>query len=240
MKYATAATAATALLPLASAAHVGARESTGLTYQISDLDAGCSPSYGTTYCYYSMTVHKSDNPDFGVGCEAGGESPDGALPASDKAWDCGPYTLTVSKAGDGGLEFLLNEPRKHMAGTFTVRKDELKPKATQNGDGKEGQVWSYREGKPFDVKVESGKEALPPISAAPSGSAAGEHLPTASSASAVSTASSGSASASTTAASSETSASSPSAGPSDKANGATRESAFAGVLFLVGLMALVY
>ncbi|KAK8080993.1 hypothetical protein PG997_008811 [Apiospora hydei] len=229
MKSATAAT----LLPFALAAHVGARESAGLTYSISDVEAGCAPMDDKTYCYYFLMVSKSDNPGFGVGCQSGGESPDGALPASDKFWDCGPYTLGVSKTpnNDGGLVFLLDETRNHTTGTFTVRKDDWKLTETETDDPEKGQKWSYRDGKAFDVEVEdansgapSGGAATATASAAPTGSGSG----------------SGSASASPTAAPSETSASSPSASPSDKPSGATRESAFAGVIFFAGLMALVF
>ncbi|KAK7955812.1 uncharacterized protein PG986_005034 [Apiospora aurea] len=165
MKSATAAT----LLPLAWAAHVGARESTGLSYSISKVEAGCAPMDDKTYCYYYLMVSKSDNPDFGVGCQSGGESPDGALPASDKPWDCGPYTLAVSKTpnnnDDGGLVFLLDETRNHTTGTFTVRKDDWK--LTETDDGEKSQTWSYRDGKAFDVEVEGASTTASASTTAP-------------------------------------------------------------------------
>ncbi|KAJ5611351.1 hypothetical protein N7510_008070 [Penicillium lagena] len=207
MKY----TIAAALLPVAWAANIDARQATDLKYEISDFGAACSPD-----SIYST----SNNPEFKQGCDPMATTVDGELPALSET-QCGTYTISVAKSDDGGLVLTVNSDMEALTGTFTIPSDDLKTIR----EGK-GTVQEYTGDSTFTIDIKNASSA--------SGSASGTTAsnPTASSASSVSpTAASEPSTTGTTTSSS--------ASPSET-NGATRESAFAGVLFAMGLMAFIF
>ncbi|KIN03337.1 hypothetical protein OIDMADRAFT_177610 [Oidiodendron maius Zn] len=224
MKYTTAA----ALLSLASAAN--------LSYEISDFSAACTP--GSTNCLYELTIATSNNPEFKESCEAIGASNNGELPAVG-ATQCGTYTISVAKSDNGGLVLTVNSVTESLTGTFTISSDDLT--TTTSGAST---VQSYTGDSAFTIDIQNASSTSASTSgttASVSGTTASASGTTASTltASSASSASSSASSVSPTAASTPSTTgttTSSSASPS-KTNGATRESAFAGVLFAIGLMA---
>ncbi|KAI8622857.1 hypothetical protein F5Y19DRAFT_44851 [Xylariaceae sp. FL1651] len=221
MKYTTAA----ALLPLASAANVSTRQATGLKYEISGFSAACQPE--STYCFYGMSIVTSNNPDFHVGCDAMGTSDNGKLPAVNET-QCGTYTISVAKSNDGGLVLTVNSDKEPLTGTFTISSDDL---TTTTSGG--STVQSYTGDSAFTIDVENASSA----SASASGTTAST-LPASSASSASSSTSS--ISPTTTSEPSATGTTTSSTPSATKTNGGTRESAFAGVPFAVGLMAFIF
>ncbi|KAI0405714.1 hypothetical protein F4802DRAFT_561648 [Xylaria palmicola] len=216
MKY----TAAAALLPLlASAANINARQATDLKYEISDFSAACTTE--NNYCFYGLSIVTSDNPDFKVSCDAPGTSDNGELPAVGET-QCGTYTVSVSKSDDGGLVLTVNSNRGRLTGTHSIPGNDLE--SSTSGDRA---VQSYKGDTSFviDVKNASSASGTSTITATPTASSSPSDSSSASSVS-------------STAASGPSTTTSDSAGPSET-SGATRERAFAGVMFSVGLLAFM-
>ncbi|KAH8205130.1 hypothetical protein TruAng_000695 [Truncatella angustata] len=211
MKYTTAAV----LLPVASAASIDARQATELKYEISDFSAACTA--GSIY-------FTSNNPEFKQGCDAMGTSDNGELPAVRKT-QCGTYTISVAKLDDGGLVLTINSGLERLTGTFTISSDDLT--TTTSG---ESTVQSYAGDSAFTIDIKNASSA----SASASGATAS--TPTASRASFVSPSAS-SASRTTASEPSTTSTTTLSSASPSETSDATRESACAGVLFAIGLMA---
>ncbi|KAH6652331.1 hypothetical protein BKA67DRAFT_661078 [Truncatella angustata] len=218
MKYTTAAV----LLPVASAASIDARQATELKYEISDFSAACTA--GSIYCFYEVSIVTSNNPEFKQGCDAMGTSDNGELPAVRKT-QCGTYTISVAKLDDGGLVLTINSGLERLTGTFTISSDDLT--TTTSG---ESTVQSYAGDSAFTIDIKNASSA----SASASGATAS--TPTASPASFVSPSAS-SASRTTASEPSATSTTTLSSASPSETSDATRESACAGVLFAIGLMA---
>ncbi|KAI0460528.1 hypothetical protein F5B21DRAFT_12415 [Xylaria acuta] len=225
MKY----TSAAAFLSLASVANIDARLATDLKYEISDFSAACKPE--SIYCLYEISIVTSNNPEFKVSCDAIGTSDNGELPAVGKT-HCGTYTISVAKSDDGGLILRVKSNIEPLAGTFTIPTDDLT--TTTSG---ESTVQSYTGDSAFTIDIEDASSA----SASASASALGTTASTAT-ASSASSASSSASSVSPTAASepSATGTTTSSSTSPSETNGASRESAFAGVPFAVGLMAFIF
>ncbi|KAI0446381.1 hypothetical protein F4803DRAFT_41722 [Xylaria telfairii] len=225
MKY----TAAAALLPLlASAANIDARQTTDLKYEISDFSAACKVD--SNYCFYEINIITSNNPDFSVSCAAMGTSDNGDLPAVSET-QCGTYTIAVAKSDEGGLILTVTSDRGRLTGTHTILNKDIE--ISTSGDHT---VQSYGGDTSFtiDVKHASSTPASTSDASTVTSIATASSSPSASS----------SASAVSSTATSEQSTTGPtttssSASPSDT-NGATRESAFAGAMFGVGLMAFMF
>ncbi|KAJ5811918.1 hypothetical protein N7474_008219 [Penicillium riverlandense] len=216
MKFTTVA----ALLPLAWAAKIDA---TDLKYEISDFSAACTPK--SIYCFYEISISTSNNPKFTQGCDVMGTSDNGELPAVSET-QCGTYTVSVAKSGDGGLVFTINSDMEPLTGTFPISSDDL---TTTESGGSTVQLYTGDSTFTIDAKIRS--------SASASASSPTASTLTGSSASASSSASSVSPTAASEPSTTGNTTSS-SASPSET-NGATRGSAFAGVPFAVGLMAFM-
>ncbi|KAI3325240.1 hypothetical protein HD806DRAFT_492392 [Xylariaceae sp. AK1471] len=221
MKY----TIVTALLPLASAANINTRQATDLKYEISGFSAACQPE--STYCFYELSIVTSNNPEFQVGCDAMGTSDNGKLPAISET-QCGTYTISVAKSDDGGLVLTVNSDMKPLTGSFTISSDDL---TTMTSGG--STVQSYTGDSAFTIDIKNGS------SASTSASGITASTPTASSASSASSSTS-SISPTATSEPSTTGTTTSSTASASETNGATRESAFAGVPFAVGLMAFIF
>ncbi|KAI1456639.1 hypothetical protein F4805DRAFT_475773 [Annulohypoxylon moriforme] len=216
MKYTTIA----ALLPLASAA--------SLQYEISDFSAACTSD--SNYCTYEISITSSDNPKFQQSCDAMATSDDGTLPAVSKT-QCGTDTIAVDKAINGGLTLRITSKGGSLEGAYSISSDDL---TTTTSGGKT--VQSYKGSSSFTIDVISATASVsattPTTSSAISDSTDSSSASSvSSSASSISTATSGSSSTTGSATSSSASAS--------PTNGATKERAFAGISFAVGLMAFI-
>ncbi|KAI0485635.1 hypothetical protein F4859DRAFT_471903 [Xylaria cf. heliscus] len=228
MKY----TVAAALLPLlASAANIGARQATGLQYLISGFTGTCTD---TTTCLYEISIITSNNPKFQISCDAPGDSTNGDLPAVSPI-KCGTYTIAVSKPADGGL--ILTVSGSSGTGTHAISSDDLHT-TTANGQS----LQSYVGDSSFTIDIGSTSSGSSSGSTSVSGTSTAASTPTASSSSSSSSAASSSASSASSAAStpSTTGTTTSSSSTPSPSNGATRESAFAGVAFAAGLMAFLF
>ncbi|TRX96477.1 hypothetical protein FHL15_002749 [Xylaria flabelliformis] len=224
MKY----TPAVALLPLlASAANIDARQTADLKYEISDFSAACKVD--SIYCFYEISIVTSDNPEFKVSCDATGTSDNGELPAISKT-QCGTYTISVAKLDDGGLVLTVGSNSGRLTGSYIISNKDLAISTSSDHT-----VQSYDGDTSFTIDVKSassastsasGTSTTTPIFTAPFSPSAS---PSASSVS------------STAASEPSTTGSTTSSSPSpSKTNGAARESAFAGAMFAVGVMAFMF
>ncbi|KAK8043043.1 hypothetical protein PG994_013526 [Apiospora phragmitis] len=195
-----------------------------------------------------MQVRASDNPGFSTGCETSCKSPTNELVG------CGPqrsgaYSLSTAMDGDDAVVVTLKS-RKAMA-EFTVRLDDM-TRVDGTVDTGAMTTWTYKDDANIVVPTRDLEVSRDdPAWIVPSGvewdlaSATASVIATAALAAGTTKSSSSVASvtASPTAAESEPSATeaetSASASPSDEPSSATRGSAFAGVIFAIGLMALV-
>ncbi|KAI0385409.1 hypothetical protein F5Y04DRAFT_245779 [Hypomontagnella monticulosa] len=218
MKYA----AVLALLPLASAANFAARQASDVKFEISDFAAACTAE--DTLCFYELSVVASDNPNFKVGCSVSGTSDTGELPAVEKT-KCGTFSVSVAKADNGGLVMTVTQDSKRQTGTYTIPSSDI---TTTASDAKK--IQSYSGKSSFTIDTNGG-------SSSGSTSSSSTSAPTTSSTSDSSSTSS-TAPTNTPEQSTTGTTTSGSAGPS-QTNGATRDSAFAGVPFAIGLMAFV-
>ncbi|KAI0509029.1 hypothetical protein F5B22DRAFT_376861 [Xylaria bambusicola] len=217
-------TSAVALLHLlASATDLDVRQTADLKYEISDFLVDCTLQSG--YCVYELDIVTSDNPEFKVGCEAFGTTEKGELPAVNET-QCGTYTVAVAKSDDGGLILTVKSDRKRRMGTYLIPSDDIT--TTMSG----GQ--SYTGNSSFTIDVKNASSG----SASVSGTSTTVSTPTVSS---VSSASSSLLSVVSTATSepSTTGTTTSSSDSPGETNGATQESAFASVMFAVGLMAFI-
>ncbi|KAI1359506.1 hypothetical protein F5Y08DRAFT_77268 [Xylaria arbuscula] len=218
---------AIALLPLlVFAAHLDAYEAADLKYEISNFSADCILANRT--CVYDISIITSDNPEFKVSCQALASTEKGELPAIDET-QCGTYTIAVAKSDDDGLILTVKSNGKRLMGTYTIPNSEI---TTTPSDGQ-----SYTGDSSFTIDVNN----------ASSGSTSVSGTSTPVSTSTVSSASSASSSVSSVSSVSSTATSRPSTtgtttsssvSPSDT-NGATQESAFAGLMFAAGLAAFI-
>ncbi|KAI1147969.1 hypothetical protein F4825DRAFT_118388 [Nemania diffusa] len=225
MKY----TVAAALLPLlASAANIDARQATDLKFEISNFTAACTPDI--IDCVYSITIIVSDNPDFSESCQAFGTNTDGTLPAVNEM-QCGTYTLSVAKLNDGGLNLTIGSESDRLTGSYTIPSDDLV--ISTSGDHKEQ---SYVGDTSFNIDAKHASSASSPASGTSTSTTASTPITSSSSASSP-TSSVSSTTASEPSTTGTTTSSSPSPG---ETNSATRESAFAGVMFAVGLIAFMF
>ncbi|KAK8080994.1 hypothetical protein PG997_008812 [Apiospora hydei] len=246
MKYAT--IAAAALLPLAWAAEdLDSRSSK--TYEISNLTAACYDAYETHYCVWDMMVSASTNPNFGEGVETMCESPSGALIGCDPG-ESGSYSLATGVHEHNNTLLVTLRSRSDMARMAMPLEDLVAvadPPETK--DGGKSAAWSFKGGKAFVVPAQE-LDVTPddPPFIAPTAvewdlaSASASGIATAANGAPTKKASSSivaSVSAAPTA-DAEPSATDAAASASATPNDATREGAFAGVLFSVGLMALVF
>ncbi|KAH8163857.1 hypothetical protein CIB48_g4385 [Xylaria polymorpha] len=225
MKY----TAAAALLPLlAPAANIDARQTTDLKYEISNFSAACKVD--SNYCFYEISIVTSNNPEFKVSCDATGTSDTGDLPAVGQT-QCGTYTIAVAKSDEGGLVLTVTSDRGRLTGTHTILNKDIEISTSSDHT-----VQSYRGDTSFTIDVKNASSA----SASTSGTNTITSIATAStSPSASSPTSSISSTTTSTPSTTNPTTTASSANPSDT-NGATRESAFAGVMFGVGLMAFMF
>ncbi|KAI0140358.1 hypothetical protein BJ166DRAFT_598179 [Pestalotiopsis sp. NC0098] len=215
MKYTTVA----ALLPLASAANVNARQDTGIKFEVTDFTAACTSD--SDYCWYGISLVTSNNPEFGQSCQAMGNSTDGHLPAVPET-QCGTDEISVATTDDGGLVLTVSGDNGRLTGTHTISSDDLK---TETSGDKELQ--SYAGDPDFTIDASG--------ASSPSGS------PSGTTASSTATASTSSVAPTTTetstiesSPSTTGSATSSSTSPS-QTNGAIRESASTAALFIFGV-----
>ncbi|GAP87243.2 hypothetical protein SAMD00023353_2300120 [Rosellinia necatrix] len=181
---------------------------------------------------YDISIVTSDNPEFGVSCEAIGTSEKGELPVVNET-QCGTYTVAVAKSDDGGLILTVRSDQKRRVGTYTIPSDDITT-ATSGGQ-------SYTGDSSFTIDVKNAFSGSASGSASVSGtSAAATSTPTVSSASSASPSASSISSTTTLEPSTTGTTTSSSSSPSESTNGAARGSAFASVLFAAGLMALVF
>ncbi|KAK8010050.1 hypothetical protein PG990_009015 [Apiospora arundinis] len=255
MKYTT---VAASLLPLAQAASTGDRQlfKSDVKYKISEFETICEDAYGVKWCGYEFQISTSDNPLFGEGCSSVDKTTDGKL-SSAPLTECGTFAFAVEKQGDGNSFIVtVNHKQKYLTGNFTIRRDELKsvePQTVTMDDETTYQPWyeqlSYRDGDAFDVDTQrtvmmEGDEGYDELVYSMALTATETGMPTAKAAmaTAVSSGSPASASASPTVAAKASTTgteTSTSTSPSET-NGATREGAFAGVMFGMGLMAFAF
>ncbi|KAI4864867.1 hypothetical protein F4820DRAFT_422401 [Hypoxylon rubiginosum] len=154
-----------------------------------------------------------------------GTSDNGELPAVSET-QCGTYTVSVAKSDDGGLVLTVNSDTVRLTGAHTISSDDL---TTTTSGGKT--VQSYTGDSSFTIDAKNGS------SGSASASGATTSAPTASSTSSTSSSASSVSPSAVSDPSTTGTTTSSTAGPSET-NGAARQSALAGVLFAVGLMAL--
>ncbi|KAK8052409.1 hypothetical protein PG993_003794 [Apiospora rasikravindrae] len=245
MKYAHFATAA--LLPMACAA--GDLDGRSKKYEISNLTATCYDAYETHYCVWDLMVSASDKPNYGAGVETMCESPTGALVGCGPG-ESGSYSLSTTVHEHNNTLLVTLKSRDDMAAMAMPLEDFVEvadPPATTYG-GKSA-MWLWRGGESFSVPAKDLEvsDDDPPFIAPPkvvewdlaSASASGiataaDEAPTRKASSSMA-----SATAAPTASATDDAATSDSANPSDHPSGATRDSAFAGVVFFIGIMGLL-
>ncbi|KAK7957872.1 hypothetical protein PG996_010681 [Apiospora saccharicola] len=253
MKFTT--IAASALLPLAWAGDdFDTRKGGHLKWKITNFTAAIGDAYGKPYCSYDMMLFASDNPEFGSGAENGCYSDTGELTGCHEPWDAGAYSMSTDAFPENNTMIITVKSKRAMA-TWTFPIDDM-TKWDHPAKGEtiwEGvtTAWAYtRNGGEMvaetrDLEVnQADPDWLVPTgiewdmaSATASGIATATKAPPSKTAMASVTASPTDA---TTSEPSSAAASSASAKPSDEHSAATRQSAFAGLVFVVGLMALAF
>ncbi|ETS77278.1 hypothetical protein PFICI_11152 [Pestalotiopsis fici W106-1] len=210
------------LLPLALAANINSRQSTDIEFEISGFTASCMKEQD--YCDYGLgKIVSSNNPEFGVGCDVPGTSANGTLPAVPET-QCGTYKVTVDRADDGGLLLTVYSDKDRVSGTHHIVASDLTIDVYQ----------SYTGATSFTIDASSSGSSSTPsttitVATTTSSTTAVESTTT----SATTTESSGSATGTTT-------SSSPSSSSSTDTSGAIRKRIPAGVVGVLGLVALMF
>ncbi|KAK8128874.1 hypothetical protein PG984_009982 [Apiospora sp. TS-2023a] len=254
MKYTTIAAAAAALLPLAGAAEdFDTRKGGHLKWRINNLTASVGDAYGKPFAMYDMMVYSSDNPDFGTGAENSCyATSDHELTGCEEPQNSGAYSMSTSVNNDNNTLIITLKSRRAMAQFLVPISKMDKWDASEWGGAEDGPNMTWTLPADHSELVSETKDLevnqADPAWLVPTGvqwdlaSATASGIATAMGSAPIKTGTA-SVSASPAGASptSEPSAtSSPSAKPSDEHSAATRQSAFAGLVFAVGLWALVF